>query len=272
MGRDLAKNAVAVVLVGLLAVPALWHRSAKAQYLGANQPAVPAVPFRVQGPPCNFPATVASAEFQSLDAPVKIENCMLTPFDGYQRGAIGAHTSIDMNGKWGKAWTAYFSADCFGSSGNTFGECGALYARVEPVFGGHPLWHFGLHSECRNRGANPGICGGLNIELRDHYKEKHGTPSSGEYIGINIQPSPEMRNVKGIQFQHGQAYQYTLDHDSAFERLGHVDGTPFCWKFEPTTQQLLLVRGCHLQGAQVAHVIDVNWRPNLPMYVPGRRY
>jgi hypothetical protein len=254
------------VLLGAFFSPAF------AQYLGQMQGHVPAVPFQIQGPPCNLPNTVQASEFQMLDAPVKIENCMVTPFDGYQRGAIGAHTRVDMNGKLGKGWTAYYSVECFGSSGGLMGECGALYARVEPVLGGSPLWHFAIHGECRNRGENPGLCGGLNIELRDHWQEQYGAPSKGEFLAVNIQPSPSMRNVKGVQIQHGEAFQFSFDHDGAFERVGHVNGTPFCWKFEASTQQLLLIRGCHLHGAQVAHVIDLNWRANLPLYIPHKRY
>jgi len=254
------------VLLGAFFSPAF------AQYLGQMQNPVPAVPFHVQGPACNLPNSVSNSEFQMLDAPVKVQNCMVTPTDGYQRGAIGVHTRIDMNGKAGKNWALYSSAECFGWSGSAMGECGAFYGRLEAPEGSGPLWQAAGFFEFRNRSQNHGTGMALGLELRDHFQEKYGIQGAGEFHGVILQPYPNLRGVKGFRFMNGHTYQYTIDHDGAFEMLGNVDGTPFCRKFEPSTQQVLFIRGCHLHGAQVAHVIDLNWRANLPLYIPHKRY
>lgn len=255
----------------------LFSQGAAAQYQGQTPTPVQTVPFQVVGPPCSIPNSVVNSEFQMLDASVKVQNCMQTPADGYQRGAIGAHTQVDMNGKGGKAWTGYFSAACYGPTGPYIAECGALYGRVEPMFGAYPYWHFAGHLECNSYSADAGFCGALNLELRDFHQINHGVRGKGRFIGINIQPAPYMTGVEGIQFQNGQTYKYTVNHDSGFIQLGSTHGTPFCMKYESNTQQVLFLRGvpnvgCGGQGSQVAHVIDMNWSPNLPMYVPGRRY
>lgn len=251
---------------------ALFCRGAAAQYQGQQQPPVHTVPFQVVGPSCSLPNSIANSEFQMLDAPVKLQNCMVTPADGYQRGSIGVHTRIDMNGKAGKNWAMYSSAECFGGSGAGMGECGAFYGRLEAPEQSGPLWQAAGFLEFRNRAQNHGTGMVLGLEIRDHYQEKYGVSGAGEFYGIVFQPYPNVRGVKGFRFMNGHTYAYTIDHDGAFEMLGNVDGTPFCRKFEPSTQQVLFIRGCHLYGAQVAHVIDLNWRPDLPMYVPGRRY
>lgn len=277
MPKEWAKTAVAVVLIGVLGIPALWHRSAHAQYLGQQPTPVHTHPFQVVGPSCELPNSVSNSEFQMLDAPVKLQNCMVTPFDGYQRGAIGAHTRIDMRGKAGKNWTLYSSAECFGASGSAMGECGSLYGRLESPEGSGPLWQSAGFFEFRNRAQNHGTGMVLGLEIRDHYQEKYGVAGAGEFYGIVLQPYPNVRNVRGLRFMNGHTYQYTVDHDGGFEQLGTTDGTPFCRKYEPSTQQVLYIRGvpgrgCAAPGSQVAHVVDLNWRADLPLYVPGRRY
>lgn len=264
-----------------LILSVLWgafFSPAFAQYLGQMQSHAPAAPFQIQGPSCNLPNSVSNSEFQMLDAPVKVQNCMVTPVDGYQRGAIGAHTQVDMDGKGGKGWTAYYSSECYGKPGaGKVAECGPLYTRDEAPEESGPMWHSAAHFEFRNRSQNFGLAIGANIELRDHYQEKYGNPSQGQFYGIVLQPYPNLRGVRGLRFMHGHTYQYTVDHDGGFEQLGTTDGTPFCRKYEPSTQQVLYIRGvpgqgCGAPGAQVAHVVDLNWRADLPLYVPGRRY
>jgi hypothetical protein len=272
MRRQSTRIIFAVFMTGVLAGPALWPRAANAQYVGQRSTPVHTSPFQVVGPSCELPNSVANSEFQMLDAPVKLQNCMVTPQDGYQRGAVGAHTRIDMRGKAGKNWTLYSSAECFGYSGSSMGECGSLYGRLESPEGSGPLWQSAGFFEFRNRSQNHGTGMALGLEIRDHYQEKYGVQGAGEFYGIVLQPYPNLRGVRGLRFMNGHTYQYTVDHDSGFERIGTTDGTPFCRKYEPITQQMLYIRGCDQPGAQVVHVIDLNWKPDLPLYVPGRRY
>lgn len=150
----------------------------------------------------------------------------------------------------------YFSAEVFGST-DGIAEAVGVYARVEPSI--KNTWAAALHGECRARTGDVGTCLGLNVELRDHYKEVTGQDTSMAMIAINVQPNPIQRKVIGMQFQNPETYAHSIDFAGTFIKIGQVDDTPFCIKFSGRSQLVEFWRGCGNPGATRHGFINMNW-------------
>jgi hypothetical protein len=248
---------------GALVTLLLSAMPASAQFIGFNPSVNINQPTVYRHQVCNLPSTTAYTEFLMTGGAYLGDVCMVTPHAGFQQNGIASSSRVFMNGLHGKAVGAYFSAEGFGNATTTPGGYGGevigVYARVEPQ-GNH--WTTALHGECRNRATGPGLCMGLNIELRDHTIAETGRQSQQTFLGINVQPGDDQRGVIGMQFQNPQAYRHSMDFAGTFIKLGDVDGVGFCMKFGGKTGREQLVefwRGCGDPGATRHGYVNMNW-------------
>lgn len=208
---------------------------------------------------CVLPGSISYSEFLTADAGLKADRCLTIPTfsTGYQLNGIATSARIDTNkNNYSKAVGGYFSAEVFGTH-TGFAEAVGVYARVEPA--ARDTWAVALHGECRARTLEPGLCMGLNIELRDHAGEDAGTQSKQMMLGINVQPGETQRGVVGMQFQNPQAYAHSIDFAGTFIKIGQVDEVPFCIRFSGRSQLVEFWRGCGNPGATRHGFINLNW-------------
>jgi hypothetical protein len=209
---------------------------------------------------CGLPASIAYTEFNYAQAGFTADVCLIAPANqpGWQMNGFAASARINTNASaYSKAVAGYFSAEVFGFN-TGFAEAVGIYARVEPAVAS--TWGVALHGECRARTTLPGLCMGLNIELRGDPNRTPNMPDQQTYIGMNIQPGADQTGVIGLQFQHPQAYAHSIDLDGTCVKLGAVDGVGFYMRFGGRSQLLEFWRGgCAVPGATRHGFVNMNW-------------
>lgn len=165
----------------------------------------------------------ADCLYQTLDGENKAFGRIKSPFEGYLKAGTVGFAEVDMAGVGGTAVGAYGFASMVGAGGGRQREGVGIYGRVNKQTTG---FAFPLHGECINQTDQGGTCVGVNIEMRDDFAQTAKEPTG--FIGANIQPSPEMRNVVGMQFQNPQAYRWAIDLQGAPIRLGEHGGVSMC--------------------------------------------
>jgi hypothetical protein len=218
---------------------------------------------------CGIQMTLAYSEFLTTSGGFKSDMCLISPpngqGDGWQLNGIAASARTNFNGSAAKAVGGYFAAEGFGeprpTPGGYGGEVVGVYGRAQPR---GRNWATGLHGECMSESSAGGVCIGANVEVGRGIPLQPGQKDPENYIGVNVQPREATRGVIGLQFQHPSTYKHAIDLNGAVMTLGYVDGVRFCQVFQPETQKILYVRDCDSPGAQIAAVIDMNWRPGLP--------
>lgn len=185
------------------------------------------------------------------DAEVKGFGLKVSPFRGYLKAGVFGAAKVDMNGVGGTAVGLYGIAEGTGRPGGLQDEVVGVYGRADKL---GPYWAAALHGECILEAVDGGgLCIGLNIEL------PRPNPRSG-YIGVNIQPGTETRDVIGLQFQNPQTYRYSISAPNTFLHIGQVDNVAFCLKFAPERQALEFWRGCGRDDATRHGWVNMNWR------------
>ncbi len=236
---------------------------------GLTQPQQITQPLHLNNQNCGLPPTLAYREFLMTTGGVKMDMCLIAPpngaGDGWQLNGIAASARTNFNGSAAKAVGGYFAAEGFGEPtpvpGGYGGEVVGVYGRAQPR-GKH--WATGTHGECMSESPDEGVCIGLNSEVGRGIPLQPGQQDPQRYIGVNVQPREATRGVTGLNFQRPETYKDVINLEGAAVTLGKVDNVPFCMKFEASTQRLLFLRNCYSANADVAFVIDMNWKPGMP--------